>query len=393
MSRYYKIPQISYGSTSSEFTQFHSKYPYFLRTTPNMNLQSILLAHLIASQGWKNIALIYTTDTQMFYSSQVFIAEAQKLNITILVSTSFATGTFDLTTQMKTIKHSNARVILFIGTIVDQQVVINNSLAVNITGPGYQWIGIQASVYKALYQNSTGDIIQPYYQWAQGFIGLQNFADVNSDVYKKYAMEWAKAPYDSETSTIDRYSISPIANFAYDACFMFAYALHHMIEVLQLDDPMQMKNRETYLEVLKNVTFLGVSGNVSVDQNGDRLAPFEIINFQQDQLIKIGTIDIDGKVIYYPNVKIMYTGGTWTKPLDLPTRSIIAIPYSVVIGMIGGSSVCTILSLIMIAFTCYFKNHPVIKASSIRFLISMLIGVICLAVSIIPRALENYRHS
>ncbi|CAF0782681.1 unnamed protein product [Rotaria sordida] len=149
VSRYYKVPQISYGSTSSEFTEFHSiRYPYFLRTTPNQNLESVLVAHLIASQGWKNIALIYTTDTQMFHSAQLFIASAQKLNITILLSTSFATGTTNLTAQMETIKQSQARIILFIGTIADQQVVIDNSLIEGLTAPGYQWIGIHAKKEK-----------------------------------------------------------------------------------------------------------------------------------------------------------------------------------------------------------------------------------------------------
>jgi ABC-type branched-subunit amino acid transport system substrate-binding protein len=267
------------------------------------------LAHLIESQGWKNIALIYTTDTQMFHSAQLFLSSAQKLNITILISTSFATGTTNLTTQVKAIKQSQARIILFIGTIVDQQVVIDNSLIEGLTGPGYQWIGIHASMCKALYLNSTGGTVQQYYEWSQGLIGLQNLADENSNVYKEYAKRWSTTPYDPETSTIDPNSISPIANFAYDACVMFAYALHHMIEVLHLN-PMKMENRELYLAVLKNVSFLGVSGHVSVDQNGDRLAPFDIVNFQHDQIIKIGSITVDGRVSYLPNVKIMYRDET-----------------------------------------------------------------------------------
>jgi ABC-type branched-subunit amino acid transport system substrate-binding protein len=140
--------------------QFHFRYPYFLRTTPNQNLESVLLAYWIVSQGWKNIALIYTTDTQMFYSAQIFIASAEKLNIKTLVSTSFATGTTNLTTQIQTIKQSQARIILFIGTITDQQVIIDNSLIEGLTVVGYQWIGIHASMYRALYLNSTGGMIQ-----------------------------------------------------------------------------------------------------------------------------------------------------------------------------------------------------------------------------------------
>jgi ABC-type branched-subunit amino acid transport system substrate-binding protein len=393
VSRYYKVPQISYGSTSSEFTEFHaSRYPYFLRTTPNLNLESELLAHLIASHGWKQIALIYTTDTQMFHSVQLFTASAQKLDITIRASASFATGTTNISTQMRTIKQSQARIILFIGTIIDQQVVINNSLIEGLTGPGYQWIGIHASMYRQLCLNSTGGTIKSCYEWSQGFIGLQNLADVNSNVYKEYAQRWATTPHDPEASTVDHNSISPIANFAYDACFMFAHALHHMIEVLQLD-PMEMNNREIFLATLKNVNFLGVSGYVSVDENGDRLAPFDIVNFQHEQIVKVGSITIDGQVSYLPQMRIMYTGGTETKPLDMPIRPLIKISLSTLIGIIGGSITCTIFCLILIFFTCYFKQHPVIKASSSMFLVLMVIGTISLAVSVIPRTLESYRQS
>ncbi len=395
MSRYYKVPQISYGSTSSEFTDLHSTlFPYFLRTTPNQNIESVLLAYLISSQGWKNIALIYATDTQTFTSAQVFITTAQKLNITIIVSTSFASGTNNLTTQIQTIKQSQARIILFIGTINDLQTVINSSILEGLTGIGYQWISEHASMYKALYLNSTGGIIEEYYQWAQGFIGLQNFADVNSNIYLEYAERWSTTPYDPETSTVDLdpNSISPIANFAYDACFMFAHALHQMIEVLDLD-PMEMENRELFLETLKNVSFLGVSGNVSVDRNGDRLAPFDIINFQGDQIVRIGSITVDGQVNYFPNITILYTGGTEMKPLDLSIRPLIKISRSTLIGMIGGSTTCTILCLILICFTCYFKRHPVIKASSPMFLILMLIGIISLSISVILRSLENSLQS
>ena len=346
------------------------------------------MAYLIASQGWKHIALLYATDTQTYRSVQVFVAAAQKLNITIASSTSFASGTMNLTAQIQYIKRSRARIILFIGTIRDQQSVIDCSINEGLYGIGYQWLGVHASMYQTLYLNSTGQIIPEYYRWAQGLIGLQNFADVNSDIYLQYAQRWAAAPYDPETSTVDPHSISPIANFAYDACFMFAYALHQMIEVLHLD-PMIIENRDFYLEILKNVSFTGVSGHVSVDQNGDRLALFSIVNFQGDQIVRLGSISVDGQVNYFPNMTILYSGGTEKKPLDFPIRPLIKISRSVVIAMLIGSITCIILCLILIIFTCYFNKHRVIKASSVIFLILMLIGVISLSMSIIPRALEN----
>lgn len=349
------------------------------------------MAHLIVSQGWKNIALIYTTNTQIYHITQKFLTEAQKLNITILVSVPFAPATENITNQMISIKESRARIIVFIGTTTDQRIAIDNSLNHGLNGAaGYQWVGMHPSMHRALYMNSTGAVIPHYYEWLQGFIGLFIHVNLDSSVYQDYANRWSTAPYDPETPIVHPSYISPIANFAYDACLMFAYALHHMIEVLNID-PMKMENRDLYLSILQNTTFEGVSGHVQLDQNGDRpVNLYDIVNFQQDRLVKIGSISADGQIAYLPDVEIIYMTGTNRKPLDLPLRPLVKINDSVVIGMIVGSSACIVLCLGLIIFTCYFRNHPVMKASSSIFLIVMLIGVLSLAVSVIPRTLENH---
>ena len=352
------------------------------------------MAHLVVSQGWKNVALIYTTNTQIFHITEIFLAEARKLNITILVSTSFAPGATNITTQIMAIKESRARIIVFIGTSTDQLIIIDNCWIHGLIGVDYQWIAMHPSMHRSLYVNSsTGDMIERYSNWLQGFIGLYIHIDLNSNIYKQFAHRWSTAPADPETPTIDPQYISPIACFAYDACFMFAYALHHMIEEMKLD-PMEMENRQLFLQILQNITFQGVSGKVSVDQNGDRpVHMFDIVNFQGDQLVKIGSISDDGQVTYLQNVPIIYMGNTSTKPLDLPIRPLIKIHHSAVIGMIVGSIGCIILCLALIFFTCYFRKHPVMKASSPIFLVLMLIGVLGLAMSVIPRTLENHLPS
>lgn len=324
----------------------------------------------------------------MFHSAQEFLAAARKVNIQILASISFAAGTKNLTTQMNTLKQSRARIILFIGTIIDQQLLIENSMAADLFGVGYQWIGIQASMYRALYMNAAGVINRQYYNWSQGLIGLQIVPDTNSNVYKEYARRWLNAAYDPETSTIERDYISPIANFAYDACLMFAYALHYMIERLNMN-PMILKNRDLFLDILKNTSFFGVSGAVKVDYNGDRILPFDIVNFQGNRIVKIGSISNNGQVRFMNHVPILYMGGTRTKPLDLPVRSRIELSTAIIYGMITGSILCTLLCLTLVVFTCYFRENPVIKGSSSIFLCLMLTGVISLALSIVPRALEN----
>ncbi|CAF1517533.1 unnamed protein product, partial [Didymodactylos carnosus] len=300
VARHYKIPQISYGATSTIFTSDQSEqYPYFVRTIPDLNSELHALARFIANQSWHRIALLYGTDRPNFYNVLKFGNSTREFGVEIVVQRAFVSGesNVDLRYQFDLIRNSSVRVIVFIGTIKDQQEVIRNCLlhARDLFSRGYQWIGVHNSMFQELYRNNSNDkIILEYHNWTEGFLGLQNFADENSEMYRQYKNRfWHSVSNDSDTLTINPTyrdsSVPLIANFAYDACFMFAHALHIMIEELG-QDPTLEKHREKYMEVLKKVTFQGVTGNVSVNEDGDRSAPFDILNFVNGSLVKIGSI-------------------------------------------------------------------------------------------------------
>lgn len=347
-----------------------------------------MLGHLIYSQGWTRVAVLYTTDSQTFHSTHEFFKVASKLGISIIVTATFATGAKNIMEQMDIIKKSQARIILFVGVISDQQTVIENSIDAGIHGRGYQWIGIQAAMYTALYRDEFNNINQKYFNWVQGFLGVHTLPDTESIVYKEYEQRWKSAPYDPDTSTVRSDEILPLANFAYDAVLMFAHALHHMIEDLELN-PLDQDNRELFLKVLKRVNFTGVSGTVNVDDNGDRAIPFSIINFQATRIVRVGDIDLRGNVTYVPNEHIIYMGGTTTRPLDSPIRPLVKISTSIVFTLLSISVAITLLCFILMIIVLCYRNHPVIRASSFPFLIIMLIGIVCIAMSTIPRTLEN----
>ncbi|CAF0984126.1 unnamed protein product [Didymodactylos carnosus] len=398
VARHYKIPQISYGATSAIFTADQSEqYPYFLRTIPDLNLELNALAYFIHKQEWHNIALLYTSDRPNFHNVDRFINSTKSLNITILTRRAFVSGAVNisLADHFAEIKNSKARIIVFIGTLKDQKEVIRNclELAPELIFNGYQWIAVHNSMYRAVYLNSSRGIEQDNYKWVQGLIGLQNSAATNSPEYKKYRKEWYSTPFDIETPSIypndTKEDIPIIANFAYDACLMFAHALHQMIEKDKIDPTLE-ENRSSYLSILKNISFSGVSGIVSVDRNGDRSpASFDILNFQNDSLVKIGSITGEGYLTSFNETAVIYMHGNRIKPLDLPSRPIIKISRWIMISMITGSIICTILSLFMIILTYSLRQTPVFKASSPTFLILMLIGVGCLTLSVVPRSLEG----
>lgn len=55
----YKIPQISYASTSAWLND-RQRYPLFLRNVPSDDAQALAIIKLVMKHGWKSVGLIYT---------------------------------------------------------------------------------------------------------------------------------------------------------------------------------------------------------------------------------------------------------------------------------------------------------------------------------------------
>ena len=125
-------------------------------------------------------------------------------------------------------------------------------------------------MYTTFYTNSTGGIVPHYYDFAQGMMGVQNFADIESSVYQTYAAHWAATAAQPDLPTVkpaDPNSMTVPGHFGYDAVYFYAHALHRMDEEFGIDMNIATPAQKAlFLAVLKNVTFAGVSGPVSVDK-------------------------------------------------------------------------------------------------------------------------------
>lgn len=161
-----------------------------------------------------------------------------------------------------------------------------------------------------------------------------------------------------------------------------------MIEVEKLN-PLNRSTRGEFLSLLKSSNFTAVSGHVFFDHNGDRSLDFSIINFQYGRFVRIGTVDLEGRVTYFNNVSILYMGGTREKPRELAVKQLIEILFFTAMMIICVSLTIVFLCVSLAFFVCYHRKHPVIKGSSFIFLVLMLLRIACLSVSMIPRSLEN----
>ena len=376
--------------------------------TPSQNQESQLLAYLIHSLGWSRVGLIHTTDSAGIAGAQSFSQVSAKLGIQVVVSSAFAlnASNLDVYYAMNNVKQSGATILLFIGAITDMQSIIrvctlgsdDGRPPLGLYGTGYQWIGLHSYIYSTLYTDAAGSIVPHQYEFAQGLIGLQNFADLDSAVYHNYLDSWKKFPPQPDLPSViptNPSSMTAPGHFSYDTVWFYAYALHRMEHEFGIDlNDATPGERQLFLQVLKNVTFNGVSGPVSVDKNGDRFAPFDIINFDGKQLRTIGQVNAAGDVQFTTDEKtILFMNGRNNKAPDRIIRGIYHLPSSTRIGMLVATIVCICIVFLAIWIVFYLRDTAIMKAASPPFIQLMLLGLLLLLSAEFPRIYENEINS
>ena len=73
--RLFKMPQISYDSTSSELSD-KTKYKYFLRTVPSDVLQARAMVDILGHFGWSYVSAVYSDDNYGRKGIEALNAEA-----------------------------------------------------------------------------------------------------------------------------------------------------------------------------------------------------------------------------------------------------------------------------------------------------------------------------
>ena len=245
-----------------------------------------------------------------------------------------------------------------------------------------------------LFTAADNTIVPWLYDFAQGVLGLQNLADTNSTWFQSYAEAWSLQPPQPDLPKLvpsDPNSMTMPGNFAYDSVWFYARAIDRMQREFGVDLQGYTSSPGTkalFLEVLKNVSFVGVTGPISVDHNGDRIAPFDILNFQGTSVVNVGTVTAQGVTRYFPGVSVQFMGGT--KALDHLVRDLHPISSSVREAMFSVTIICLGVVALGMVLLYGLRKEAVFKAASPPFVGSMLLGVMLLLTSIFPRVYENH---
>ncbi|XP_039753655.1 metabotropic glutamate receptor 2-like [Pararge aegeria] len=316
--RLFKIPQVSFFSTSPELSN-KARFEYFTRTIPSDMHQVRAMVKIVTKLGWSYVSIIYEESSYgikafeeleaLLARNGICIAVKEKLVKDSGVATEAA---YDEIVQ-KLLTKPRARGAIIFGS--DQEVagVMRAVERLNATG-AFSWVGSDGWSARALVSDGNeraveGTIsVQPQANDVKGFkeyflgLNVKNnrrnpwFVEFWEDHFQCRYPGSLRTPYNGQyhraCSGMERLTDSNTEferqlQFVSDAVMAFAYAIRDMHgEVCGgrpgLCEAMRPASGADLLRYLRKVNFTGLSGDeFRFDANGDGPARYNILHFKQ----------------------------------------------------------------------------------------------------------------
>ena len=292
--RLFKLPQISYASTTPSLSD-KVKYDYFVRTVPPDNYQARAMMDIVRAMNWSSV---FTVNSQGIYGQggmEEFISHAKDANICVVSKFQFDSDT-DSERLDKLIaefeEQPNTRGVVLFCNDLDIRMLLSAAKRKAKLGR-FVWIasdywGSQSKPVDGLEDVAEGAITvslkrAKHEEFVNYYNALRpgNHSKVNPwfDYYWQLKFNCSlnpnrtTCPANASFAESNR-SIDDKVPFVIDAVYAFAHALHalYVKTCPALDgvcDNMKNLDGKELLSFLHNVTFKGVTGNVSFNRNGN----------------------------------------------------------------------------------------------------------------------------
>ena len=387
----FDVPIISASATSPDLSN-KIKYPTFNRLFPPDDNSVIAMASFISSYGWKKVAILVSNNAynQGLATAFTELVSAPDSNITVVATASYETTATNVFPALSTIKSSGARIIL--SFISNAEMVFSNATSVGMVGEQYVWIGGDSL---ASFDAST--ISRP-----EDFLGLVAFtAHIDYTVPEYLALEtaWAASPL-TDFAFGGKFTLGTYNIILYDSVIHGMRALHSLVELeFSCENPVTNVTTacqdlhsngagKTLTDFIRSTTWDGASGNVLLNEKGDRLGSYVIRNIRADTDGVIAAQDVG---VYDPSTAqvtmdtaIVWGGGRTTIPLDEPVIREVQnkVQAGLYYAFVALMAISIILCLFFAMSTMAHKNEKIIKMSSPNMNVLSAFGAIVTLLSV-----------
>lgn len=144
----------------------------------------------------------------------------------------------------------------------------------------------------------------------------------DDDIYRNFSNEVKTLAREKYNYTFgENETVSTIVTAFYDAVFLYAYALNDTIREMGEEKALYNPINGTHLtHLMWNRTFKGITGNVTIDSNGDRISDYSLydLNPETGYFELVANYYHDMGLQYVVNKAIHWAGGRDDPPPDKP---------------------------------------------------------------------------
>ncbi|CAE7029429.1 grlE, partial [Symbiodinium sp. CCMP2592] len=298
-----QVPQVSSTATSLALSNKDS-YPFFLRTVAPDNIQALAMWSWILHFDVVLATCVYTTESYglgLFSTLTEFAAKAKQQGRVQGVSLRYMPKNFikeEARDVARAVQRMGSRfVFLLISNVREFLLILKEE---KMLGAGWQVVGSDSSGSAAdirsllpvgfmLFQStSKGAKMQDFqYLWSR----LEPGDMIGPAADAKYKLQKMRVQLDSQ-AVVDALSANPEtlsgwAALMFDALYVFLLAINALLHKGVVESEMR---GPLLLQEMLSLSFTGISGEVSFDENGDRMSAFDLLNVQVDRLSRFPTL-------------------------------------------------------------------------------------------------------
>ncbi|XP_076455696.1 atrial natriuretic peptide receptor 2-like [Babylonia areolata] len=351
------LPVISNGCWSSKLSE-RSLFPTFLRTSGTFSEMKKVLEVIFNALRWARITIVHGNGTVWLDASDE-VGDSLKHSGFQIRQLSIRNPE----TLEEDLKKESEHTRVFLLLAYDQDVLRFMQMAdqLGLTTGTYAFVTVNLANSAKAHANMT------HFAYLDGLLDVTLDVTPRSALYQEFISE-VLDPYilglgTSSSSCAYNYEMGIQAALLSDAITLYAEALNATFTANgNLNDSVQLVER------LFGASIEGVSGNVTIDTEGKRVAPFMVHNIQEGCYVPIGTFDQQYDQLLFLNRNIVWSGGSEVIPADSPACGwngelcpiIDNGPY-IIIGL-----TCTLVPLAAIIAVCFLFRRRYTNAMKLK---------------------------
>ena len=148
----------------------------------------------------------------------------------------------------------------------------------------------------------------------QLWMKLEAEDDIEAEFRSRYKLDNMREPLDhGEIDGLNRTGLGLNAYFAFafDAFYVFVMAINQLLHAKKAIGEI---GGELLLEEMRRVRFTGTSGEVGFDENGDRLAAYELLNMQEGEAALVASFSASTQTFTFQAPMLWMDGSMLSRP-------------------------------------------------------------------------------